>query len=78
MTCGECQHYEPTRNPTTGRVRRSEQGRCACPVTWPDLPMAYQMGVWGPTRVEWPRPSGVWPRSGAGCTKWEQKQGKPK
>ena len=20
MNCGECQHYEPTRNPATGRV----------------------------------------------------------
>lgn len=78
MTCGECQHYEPTRNPATGRVLRSERGRCTYPVHWPELPKAYVMSLYGPMHVEWPRPGGVWPRSGEGCTKWEKKQRKPK
>lgn len=36
MTCKDCKHWTPTRNPLTGYILRSEPGVCACPVTWPD------------------------------------------
>lgn len=28
IRCGTCRHYDPSRNPETGRIRPSEGGRC--------------------------------------------------
>ena len=41
MTCGECKHYEPARNPDTNRPLPSQPGHCRYVVEWPTLPKAY-------------------------------------
>lgn len=45
--CGTCKHYEPTRNPDTGRVLPSKHGACGFVVVWPVLPLAYSINAWG-------------------------------
>ena len=44
-TCGGCLHYEPARNPDTGRVMPSHAGECGFVVVWPMLPIVYH--DWG-------------------------------
>ena len=46
--CGDCLHYEPARNPDTGRVLPSHPGNCGFVVVLPALPIAYTL--YGPVR----------------------------
>lgn len=40
MTCGECKHYVPARNPDTNRPLPSQLGHCEYVVVWPKMPKA--------------------------------------
>ncbi len=59
MRCGDCKHYEPTRNPETKRPLPSQDGICAYPVQWPKLPKAFfpdPRGHYGNSRrVQYPQ-----------------------
>lgn len=65
--CGNCRHFEPTRNPATGRVLPSQPGRCGYVVPWPTLPQCYPR-FWQPT------PTAVWVEGSARkCACYEAK-----
>lgn len=71
--CGTCRHYQPTRNPDTGRVLPSQAGKCTYPVEWPELPICFRAQAWG-NEPRWPSRNEVWPGKLAnGCAFWETK-----
>lgn len=77
MSCGTCKHYEPTRNPETGRVLRSERGHCRYPVKWPELPAAYSFNPLGARpSVNWPMVAMVWAECDLRCALHESKSKK--
>jgi len=41
MRCKECKYFEPKRNPKTGRVLPTQDGRCTYTVVYPVLPKSY-------------------------------------
>lgn len=75
--CGTCRHYQPTRNPDTGRVLTSKAGSCGYEVRWPELPMCYCDSPWNTPR--WPEKHRVWPGEDATkCAMWEQNKEAPR
>jgi hypothetical protein len=70
MTCKDCKHWTPTRNPLTGSILRSEPGVCECPVTWPELPASFN-----PRWINWPIRARVPGSHGAGCKMMDPKTG---
>ncbi len=77
MPCGTCLHYEPTRNPETGRPLPTRGGRCRYPVKWPVLPDAYKEYAWGSSGscYRLPYPQTVYTSSYDNCPTWQQKPG---
>lgn len=74
MPCGTRLHYEPTRNPETGRALPTQGGKCRYPVKWPVMPESYkEHGVWGPNCYRFPYPRIVYTGSCPDCPTWEQK-----
>ena len=80
MRCGDCKHYEPARNPETGRQLPSKQGQCTYPVEWPKLPKAFLNAPqrWGcdGRYVEWPIRSKMWRDATGPCATFEARTGK--
>jgi hypothetical protein len=74
--CGNCRHYDPTRNPETGRARPSEPGRCLWkPLAWPTLAASYVTVQWGGQRApNWPTSHTMYSHSGEDCKTWERKK----
>lgn len=70
--CGTCIHYQPTRNPDTGRVLPSKAGTCGYPVEWPELPICFR-AFWG-CPIVWPSRYEVEPGTLADeCAFWKEK-----
>jgi hypothetical protein len=67
MACGKCKHFEPRRNPETGRALTSKPGDCAYPIIWPAVPSAYKVNTWGGFKAEFPRPRPMWKEDGLHC-----------
>lgn len=75
MSCGTCKHYEPERNPETGRLLPSLQGRCVYEVKWQDLPECFSVAdLAGKSMIERPYRHGMWRFQGEHCKMWEQKK----
>ena len=66
MKCGDCQYYEPHRNPATGRQMPSQKGDCIYPVEWPALPKSFVPDGWY-KRIEYPRRDRVWKNDDHPC-----------
>lgn len=77
--CKDCKHFEPARNPDTGRPLRSKDGECVYPVTWPTLPKSYLPDPWhcygSSRRVQFPQRGKVWGGNTEHCPVFEPKKG---
>ena len=82
MRCADCKHYEPARNPDTGRQLPSQAGDCVYPVEWPKLPKAFlpdrwhcygSMGV-----VQYPQRLSMWKENDEPCETFEARPPKAK
>ncbi len=80
MTCGNCKHYEPARNPETGRLLPSQAGQCTYQVVWPETPTSYDvMDKWGRCgSFSPPLPQSVRSDDGSRCKMFEDKKPVPK
>ena len=82
MRCGDCKHYEPARNPDTGRQLPSKEGHCMYQVEWPKLPKSFLPDRWhcyGNMRVvQYPQRLAMWKNNDERCETFEARPPKAK
>ena len=80
MRCADCKHYEPARNPDTGRQLPSQAGDCVYPVAWPKLPKAFLPDRWtyygSSMRVQFPMRQKMWRDNNSPCDTFEARPAK--
>lgn len=82
MRCANCKHYEPARNPATGRPLPSKEGDCVYPVVWPKLPKSFLPDPWtcygNSRRVQFPQRRPMWQNNNDSCDTFEARTVKAK